>query len=773
MSNSLRIGTRLGPYEITAKLGEGGMGEVWRAKDLQLGRDVALKVLPEGFTADPERAARFDREAKVLASLNRPNIAQIYGLETSGDTRALVMELVEGPTLAERLASGPLPLTESLSVSLQIAQALEEAHGKGIVHRDLKPQNVKASIEGKVKVLDFGLAKASSPLAPGSMGAVADAETEVGGTRAGTILGTGGYMAPEQVRGEPVDGRADIFSFGCVLLEMLSGRRAFARPTAVETMTAILNDEPEELAGGELARALSPAIDRLLAHCLEKRPSGRFQSARDLVFALETVSTMSRTAQIPSSLGLSASSAGIASIAVLPFSNLSGDSDSDYFGQGVAEEILIALARIPALRVAPRSSAFSFEGKRVDLATIARALRVETVLEGSVRRAGRRVRVAARLVSAADGFPLWSETFDRELDDLFAIQEEIARAIAHRLQVAVGGSAGSERLVRPGTGKLEAYDLYLRGRAHFERRGRGLVDALRCFEQALEVDPDNPRVLAGIADSNSLLSFYGSVDPRQAMPQAIRAADRALALDPLLAEAWIARGLAAAYHELDWPGVRTRFERALELAPGSVPGLVWLSSYLSWVEGDLPGGMALAERARRVDPLGIQARLFFLYQLLTAGDLEAAAAELDELERDLPQLWLVYRSKALHRRLLGRPQEAVAAAALAVALSDANPLALGELGLHLAAAGFANDARRIRDELVARSEREWSYGLIVALLDWELGEPAAAIDRLARAIADRDPCLLLMGGWPACRGLASAPEARALLAEVGIRGVWH
>ncbi len=282
---TLSAGSRLGPYEIVAKLGAGGMGEVWRARDLHLGRDVALKVLPEGFTRDPDRLARFEREARLLAQLNHPNVAQIYDLETSGETRALVMELVEGQTLAERLESGPLPLDESLSISLQIVHALAEAHEKGIVHRDLKPQNVKASREGRVKVLDFGLAKASSPLAADSPSAIADAETEVGGTRAGTILGTVGYMAPEQVRGEAVDGRADIFSFGCVLLEMLSGRRAFARPTAIETLTAILRDEPPEPTSPR--GTLAPGLVRLVARCLEKEPGARFQTARELAVELE------------------------------------------------------------------------------------------------------------------------------------------------------------------------------------------------------------------------------------------------------------------------------------------------------------------------------------------------------------------------------------------------------------------------------------------------------------------------------------------------------
>src|SRR5215469_16296171 len=417
---SLGTGTRLGQYEILAPIGAGGMGEVYRARDTKLKRDVAIKVLPDAFASDPERMARFQREAEVLASLNHPNVAQIYDVGAN----YLVMELIDGTPL-----KGPLSLEKALPLALQIASALEEAHRKRITHRDLKPSNILMTREG-IKLLDFGLAKREH--------AAAASDTTVTQTQMGTVVGTAAYMSPEQASGKPTDARSDIFSFGAVLYEMLSGQRAFHGDTQATTMAAVLRDEPRSL---HAAPELVPIVTR----CLRKSPAERFQSMGEVKACLAAVKP----------------GEAAPSIAVLPFANTSGDKEQEYFSDGLAEEIINALAQIPGLKVTARTSAFAFRGKEQDITKTAEALRVRTILEGSVRRAGNRIRVTAQLINATDGYHLWSQRYDRELTDVFAIQDEIAQAITHALRVKLSSQTPAHRRYTP---KLPAYEAYLKAR---------------------------------------------------------------------------------------------------------------------------------------------------------------------------------------------------------------------------------------------------------------------------------------------------------------------
>ena len=468
------IGSRLGNYEITAKLGEGGMGVVYRARDLQLGREVALKFLPAEFARDPQRGAWLEREARLLASLNHPNIAQIYGFLASGETRALVMELVEGPTLAEFLARGIPPIEESLLIAIQIVQALTAAHDQGIVHRDLKPQNIKLAPGARVKVLDFGLARQQA----GTGSLLGDATTLGNGTKAGTILGTVGYMAPEQVRCEQIDTRADLFSFGCILYEMATGERAFHRSNAIETLAAILHDKPE--APSHRRHQLPPSLDRVIARCLEKERSARFQSAHDLEFVLTTFAPAET---------LHAVRPPAASVAVLPFSNLSADSENEFFADGITEDVIAHLAKIRSLKVISRTSVMAFKKSDRSLREIGEKLGAATVVEGSIRRAGNRVRIVAQLIDAHTDEHIWADTYDRDLTDIFAIQSEVALNIANALRAQLSNDERA-RVGRQPTQDFAAYELYLRGRQWFCRfTEEGFRRCLIDYQAAIARDP--------------------------------------------------------------------------------------------------------------------------------------------------------------------------------------------------------------------------------------------------------------------------------------------
>jgi serine/threonine-protein kinase len=576
----LHAGTRLGPYEIVDLLATGGMGEVYRARDHRLGREVAVKTLPSASLADPSRRRRFDQEARAAGALNHPNILAVYDVGTEADGPYVVCELLEGDTLGGRLRGrpGPLPVAEAFALARQIAAGLAAAHEKGIVHRDLKPANVFVTADGRAKILDFGLAKWLPAAGPPE---ATDA------TRPGTLLGTVGYMSPEQLRGEPADRRSDIFSFGTVLYEMLSGRRAFGGGSAAENMSAILREEPVPLPG------VPAALDAVVQRCLRKRAEDRFPSGRHLLSALDAAT--SGAVSVPPAAP---------SIAVLPFANLSADPDQDYFCEGLAEELITALARLPGLRVAARSSSFRFKGRGADLREVGTELHVDRVLEGSVRKAGGRLRVAVQLVDVRDGYQLWSERFDRSLEDVFAVQDEIAAQVARTLAPALTAGEAA-RAGRSRTPDLEAYHLYLRGRHSWNKRHQGgLQTAVRYFAGAVDRDPAYAAAYAGLADTYGLLALdvYGVLAPSEAMPRAKAAAERALDLEPGLADARAARAWVRLHYDWDWQGSEDDFRASLDLDPGRATTHHWYSFLLS-ARGRHEEAAREARRAWELDPL--------------------------------------------------------------------------------------------------------------------------------------------------------------------------
>jgi TolB-like protein/Tfp pilus assembly protein PilF len=729
----LTTGTRLGPYEVVAPLGAGGMGEVYRAHDSRLGREVAIKVLPAHVAEEPDRLRRFEEEARTIAGLNHPHICQIYDIGPG----YLVLEYIEGEPL-----HGPLPTNEVLRLAIQIASALEAAHRRGIIHRDLKPANVLVVRGGEstdspdvagsstAKLLDFGLAK------------LLTTETDVTRTTDGVVVGTAAYMSPEQAEGKPLDVRSDIFSFGAVLYEMLSGTRAFGGQTAAQALSAILRDEPPPLT------APSP-LERIVLRCLRKAPSERFPTMTELKAALE------RAFEQPNDQP---------SIAVLPFANLSADKENEYFSDGLAEEIINALTHIPGLKVTARTSAFAFRGKEQDITKIAELLRVRTVLEGSVRRAGNRIRVAAQLINAEDGYHLWSERYDREMADVFAVQDEIAQAIAGALQVKLSPSPDARG--RP-TPKLPAYEAFLKAR-HYHRKMTpdALARSRQCFEEAITLDPDFAQAHSELGLNLLIHATENLMPAREAAALMNTEARRALAIDPSLSDAHAALGLAAVL-DYNWASAQTQFELAMACTPVSSQVRYYYATFFLLSLGRLTEAEKEFARAAQEDPLNIFVRGALGWINVVAGRDsvgEAALRQALELEERfwIACLWLT--AVYLRRENLA---DAQASAEKMYALVPAHPFAIGLLAGIMSRVGDTNSA----DRLLAKLGDGSAYGAPSGHVCYHMvrSEIDLAADWFRQAIAQRDtrapgilPRLfgdLLMSSqhWPSLARLMNLP----------------
>jgi eukaryotic-like serine/threonine-protein kinase len=604
---TLAPGTKLGPYEILAPIGAGGMGEVWKARDTRLGRIVAIKKVKE------QHSERFKQEARTIAAMNHPYICQLFDIGPD----YLVLECIEGKSL-----SSPLPEREAVRLAIQIATALEAAHKKGVIHRDLKPANIMVADEGSVKLLDFGLAKLYEQDALSSTLPTADFPA----TQAGAVIGTVAYMSPEQVQGQPADARSDIFSFGLGRYEMLSGRRAFSGDSNFAVMTAIVKEEPAPLQA-------SPSLEKIARRCLAKQPSGRYQTISEVKTALEQFmaekATVTSAEQQPS-------------IAVLPFVNMSGDKEQEYFSDGLAEEIINALAQIPGLLVIARTSAFAFKGKQEDITKIAETLRVSTILEGSVRKAGNRIRVTAQLIDASRGSHLWSQRYDREMTDVFAIQDEISQAIAEKLRL---GLAADRPLIKCHTGNVEAYNLYLKGRFHFLKFApESVAKGRELFEQAIAVDPNYAPPWHGLAQYYHWLGSTGRMPPKAAMEQCRHAVLKVLELDEMLPEAHATLAMLLA-GEYDWKGAEREFRRALELGPDNSESWIgYCGCYLVPMRR-LDEAATAAQRALELDPLSPGSQMYMGAQYLFLKQYDRAIVQYrNALDLDpnfpLTHLWL-------------------------------------------------------------------------------------------------------------------------------------
>jgi serine/threonine-protein kinase len=722
------------------------MGEVYRARDTRLERDVAIKVLPESIQSDPEALARFEREAKLVAALSHPNILAIHDVGRDSGVSYAVTELLEGETLRERMGGAAVPLRKSVHYARQIAKGLAAAHARGIVHRDLKPENIFVTGDGHIKILDFGLARQEAPK-PASG---ATAAPTLARTMPGTILGTVGYMSPEQVRAETADHRTDVFSFGVILYELLFGEPPFRAETDVETMTAILREDPPALRRRGTA---PPELVRIVARCLEKRPEERFQSASDLAFVLQ----MSGEAEAPDAVeepratGTRPPTAGTprptisdssrASIAVLPFRNLSTDPENEYFTDGVTEEIINALSKIEALRVASRTSAFAFKGKDQDVRRIGDELGVRTVLEGSVRRAGNRLRVSAELVNVADGYQLWSERYDREMEDVFAIQDEISLAIANTLKVRLlAGEEGA--LVLRATEDVEAYNHYLKGKYFFNRRVPR--EAIAEFERAIGRDPGYAPAYTGLADAYCIFGFYGGIPTLEAFAKARAAASKAHEIDSDSAEVHLSLGLVEHYFGWDFDREDREFVRAVELAPRSAAAHSWLALERAFL-GDPVEGRRSALRAHELEPLSPNVLTNLAWTYYAERRFPEAEQELRRaLELDPDALYPMWAC-GLTLRMQGKHEESVAMLERAVALTERGQTwYLGHLGASYGAAGRRGDALHVLNELRDRSSREYVAPFHLAFVHIGLGDHDAAVAALELACEQRNA----LAWWP-------------------------
>jgi serine/threonine-protein kinase len=746
------IGQTISHYRILSKLGEGGMGVVYKAHDTKLGREVALKFLPGGLTGDPRARERFIYEAKAASGIDHPNICTIYEIDETDDHRIFIaMACYEGETLKQRIARGPLETGEILDVAIQIARGLARAHEAGIIHRDIKPANIIITTRGEVKIVDFGLSKL---LGLAKL------------TRTGMTVGTAAYMSPEQARSEEIDQRTDIWSLGVVLYEMLTGLCPFRSEYEQALIYSILNEEPAPL--GSLRPDIPEEMDQLVQKAMAKVPVERFRYAGEL---LAELSFLAKRREAESDRLLIGAAKALPSIAVLAFTNLSADKENEYFSDGLAEDIIDALTQVPGLRVMARTSAFAFRGKEADVREIGARLNVEHILEGSVRRSGSRLRVTAQLVKASDGYHVWSQRFDREMTDVFAIQDEISQAIVEKLRLRL---SGDRPLVKRYTENLAAYDLCLKARYDLRKMAREEREAGRRYcEQAIALDPSYAPAYIVLAESYLWDAFWGSTDPREAFSRAKSAALEALRLDDTIADAHTALGTVLGSGEFDWQGADHEFNRALELNPSSVAvryDYAWC--YAMWFlypQGRVEEALTEMQRALELDPLDPFYNALLGYLLHSTRQFEPAVAQLHHAIGLAPAFFFAYWFLSSVYALNGRLDEAIAAAEKANELSGRHALTLAALGTCYGQAGRTAEARQVLEELTARRRVTYVPSCALAWAHSGVGELDESLEWIAKSIEEREPTVVTaLKSAPIFDRLRSHPAYQALLRKMNL-----
>lgn len=774
-------GQRLGPYQVIALIGAGGMGEVYRALDTRLEREVAIKVLPPFLAEAPQALAQFKREAKAVAALSHPNILAIHDFGTEQGASFVVMELLQGETLRARLGRSALPWRKAAKIGVAIADGLAAAHAKGIIHRDLKPENIFLTVDGQVKILDFGIAHMKS--------AVVDAETEASDAdRPAPIMGTVNYMSPEQLRGEAVEATSDIFSFGCVLYEMVTGSRPFARSSTAETVAAIMADDPPLLNGR--GKDVPSQLEQVVKHCLEKEAGERFQSARDLAFALRAVLGGSR------GLGVLASppaarfrgalwvalvlavlvaafvvwrnlprTSAITSLAILPLVNESADPNMDYLADGIPESVNYSLSQLPNLKVISYSSVIAYRGQEVNPQTVGHQLGVGAVLLGRIAQRGDEISISAEMVDASDSHLLWGKQYHRRLADLYVVQEEIAWDICEQLRLKLTNEE-RRQLTKRYTENAEAYQLYLKGRYYWNKREpTSIRKAIDYFEQAISKDPEYALAYAGLADSYAVPS--SGLPAKERMPKAEEMARQALALDDTLAEAHASLGYVKYRFDWDWQGAEEEFKRAIALNQSYATAYEWYGTYLGLLDR-FDEAMARLKQAQEFDPnspiilVDTAITLYGARQYDQAIEQCQQALELDAYFRLAHQyLGRVYEQKKQY-------EDAVREYLQYRALGGNAQDVIKELKEAFSHAGWKGYLQKALSLELARSKTASGSALTIAELYARLGENDLACKWLDQAFQEHDDRLVFLNADPRFEGLKSDSRFVSLLHRIGL-----
>jgi eukaryotic-like serine/threonine-protein kinase len=780
------IGIKIAHYHILDRLGAGGMGVVFKAHDEQLDRDVAFKLLPDESVRSEEARQRLLREARTASRLSHPHICHVYEAGEADNHVYIAMELLDGQALSESIPAGGYPLETLVRIGGQIAEALSYAHRNGVIHRDLKSNNVILTTEGRAVVLDFGLAKREVMDEEGSSEAL-----RIAPTATGTVMGTPAYLSPEVLRGERATAQSDIWALGVVLYDMASGELPFKGGSMAELGSAILKDQP-----APLPERVHPGLRTLIQRCLAKEPSQRYKLASEVHAALQVLQPGShpvgRTARphwglyaagavalaAMVFLGINvtrwreqtaggASGGHIRSLAVLPLANLSGDPQQEYFADGLTDELIADLASIKSLKVISRTSAMRYKGARKPLPEIAQELGVDGIIEGSVLRSNDRVRIKVQLIDAARDRHLWTQTYDRDTRDVLAMQSEVGRDIAERIDVELApGEQG--RVANPRPVNPQAQELYLRGRYYWNKRDKNaLVQALDQFDRAVRMDSTYAVAYAGLADTYVLMPVYAGSSPQESFPRARAAALQALKIDEHLAEAHASLGRVKLFYDWDWTGAETEFRRAIELKPSLSTAHHWYSIFLRDV-GRLEEAISEANRALELDPVSLIINTNLGDTFFYAGQFDQAVAQHRKtllLDASFAPAHL-YLGRALEQK--GLFPEAVAEFQRARSLMGGGSYALGDLAHAYALAGKRSDAKGLLTELSERFKRGASLEVDIALVHLALGDRDQAFQYLEQAYKARSGLNDLKVD-PRFGSLRADPRFQDLLVRLGLK----